>query len=346
MDVLTRTLALGMLVLAACVPALEDHDARVDAERVLAVRAEPAEAAPGQTVTLVALVARADGTVHVTPDLAFCTARRPLGELGPAATACVDGAADALVSVDPPSAIVPRDACRLFGPDVPPSVDGQPPGRPADPDATGGYAIPVRAELDGAVTIFPLRVSCGFAGATRDQSVELTRRSRPNANPATPALSAVDADGTARPLTPDDGSGTPSLVVATGERVTLRVAWPACPDVGVCGDAICGDDEDASACAVDCATKAGCGGAERYVYFDPTTRSVARAREAMRVSFFATDGDFASPRTGIGATDADATGVDDVWTAPALAEDVHAWVVLRDDRGGVSFASYLLRVAP
>ena len=65
------------------------------------------------------------------------------------------------------------------------------------------------------------------------------------------------------------------------------------------------------------------------------------------MSWFGTDGAFEHDRTGRAGDELD-TFTDDVWTAPAVAEPtvVHFWVVLRDERGGVDFASFELVVAP
>ena len=68
-------------------------------------------------------------------------------------------------------------------------------------------------------------------------------------------------------------------------------------------------------------------------------------REAMRVSLYASAGDFEHDRTGRGETDTE-TAADDVWTAPSQPGPVHLWAVLRDSRGGIDFASFTIQVTP
>lgn len=63
---------------------------------------------------------------------------------------------------------------------------------------------------------------------------------------------------------------------------------------------------------------------------------------AMRVSWFATGGTFDADKTGR-AEDDPATTSDNLWTAPSPGV-VHLWIVLRDSRGGVDWASYDLVV--
>jgi hypothetical protein len=81
-----------------------------------------------------------------------------------------------------------------------------------------------------------------------------------------------------------------------------------------------------------------------YVYFDPITRKLRDRREAMRVSWFASAGEFEHDRTGRSEVDADDAESENVWVAPDAEGDVRVWVVLRDDRGGVGWGSYTLRV--
>ena len=85
--------------------------------------------------------------------------------------------------------------------------------------------------------------------------------------------------------------------------------------------------------------------AESFPVFELTQAALVTHRESLRVSWFATAGSFAHEVTGRDENDP-ATTTDDVWTAPATAGPVHLWVVLRDSRGGVDFASYELVVVP
>jgi hypothetical protein len=113
--------------------------------------------------------------------------------------------------------------------------------------------------------------------------------------------------------------------------------------VAACGDGVCSPGEDLASCAADCKTPKGCGGSERYVSFDPGTRAIVQRSEAMVVSFFATGGSFASDRTGQ-PEGASATSTENVWTAPSKAGVVVIWAVIRDDRGGVGWKRYRVKV--
>ena len=65
--------------------------------RVIAVRAEPAEAAAGTTVTYTALQVSADGEITDAIDWAFCIERAPLASLGSVSVNCTLAVSDALV---------------------------------------------------------------------------------------------------------------------------------------------------------------------------------------------------------------------------------------------------------
>src|SRR5262249_6520001 len=147
-----RFMALFALVAAggACKPDLDQRTDLVKAPRVLAVRAEPAEVAPGDSVTLTTLYVDPNGVI--TPetagfDWAFCNDRKPLAGLGRVSGGCANGGG--VFSLEPGGAPTvrgggPADACRNFGPEVPQPEPNQPAGRPVDPDSTGGFYQPVR----------------------------------------------------------------------------------------------------------------------------------------------------------------------------------------------------------
>jgi len=84
---------------------------------------------------------------------------------------------------------------------------------------------------------------------------------------------------------------------------------------------------------------------ESFPVYDPSTLTLVPHRETMRVSWFASDGSFAHDHTGRDESEMDDWTSND-WTAPKSAETVHLWIVLRDSRGGVDFASYELTVTP
>ena len=338
MGALTRSAACLIAAALGCAPELLDDTSRVRSPRVIAVRAEPAEPAPGEAVTLRALVVAPDGTVGEPPlRWSFCTARRALATPGPVHPACLAEADPALQSVGSgatASGTLPTDACRLFGPEPPDDRQGGG-GRPVDPDVTGGFYLPVQMVLSGAApAVFQARIGCRPGGLSQTESAELTRRARRNENPSIASLVAT-MEG--RAITVDEGA---AVEVAPGAAVRLAVTWATCPASARCGDGVCGEEETRATCADDCTTPRGCGGAEGYARFDLATRTVVTAREVLRASWFATEGAFGAPRTG---SDGGARSVNE-WTAPATAGTVRGWVVLRDDRGGADWRAFSVRV--
>ena len=382
-----RATALLLAAIAGCAPDLETDDTRVAAGQVLAVRAEPAEAAPDTPVTLTALVAGPDGTVREASLIwNVCSVRKTLTEAGGVAAGC-------LLARETPDAegaevtlTVPKDACRLFGPDPPPppvpesaapgeaevdaGVDDAPasgeeepvvvsapprPGRPADPDFTGGYQQPIVlfTAPEAAPVVVGLRLTCGAPGATRVEAAELRRFGHANGRPSPTSFEAsVDGGAGAWRALPGEGEAAP-LEVAPGARVSLRVTWPACPAEGkdACGDGICGPREDATGCAADCAMPHPCGGAERYVLLDPVSGDVRERREGLRLSWWSTAGAFEAPRTGTPAEGDDGprgavpvTQSENVFTAPTRPGVYTLWVVMRDERGGADWRSGRVRV--
>ncbi|MFZ5895398.1 MAG: hypothetical protein ACOY0T_30360 [Myxococcota bacterium] len=329
---------------AACVPDFVDDTTHVDAPRIVAIRSEPAEAAEREVVTLRALVVGSEESVPVQWSL--CVDRKPLSELGPVSPRCLAGPdldpeiAQSLgqseAAVPAISATLPEIACQLFGPQRPDPKAGEPAGRPVDPDSTGGFYQPALAWLAGAAVLGGVRLTCPLSGATREGLVEFNRRYRRNENPEIHALELVRVDGSVIPL--DAATAT---AVRANERVALRVTWPECPVSPVCGDAICGADEDSASCEEDCKTPRGCGGAERYVNYDHLAQIVALQQEAVTVSWYATAGRFDAPRTD-SALDTAASSRNG-FTAPTEGA-VRIWAVVRDDRGGVTWTSAALSV--
>lgn len=291
-------LSLGVLVLAAaCKPDFPQRDSLVTSERVLAVRADPAEAKPGTPVTYSTLVVAPDGTrPNAAADWAFCATPTSLTENDSVSPEClkdrVRGAGGPSANVVAPT---PDDACSIFGPDTPPGQT-----RPRDADATGGFFQPMRATVDGIVAFGFERITCDLPDAPFDVTLDFNQRYVPNANPAAPTVTAVV-----------DGTTVAFDAVPAGKRVILRATW-------------------------------GAADAEHYVRYDPASVSVVDAREAMRVSWFATGGAFDSDRTGRDADDP-TTFTENGWQAPTAGPE-HLWVVLRDSRGGISFAAYDLDV--
>jgi len=286
---MVRRAAFVLFAIAACAPELGERESHVQSARVLAVRADPPEAAPGEDVTFTALVASPGGTLGASLAWAYCTAPKSIAENEIVSSACLGddatvGAGDGASARAP----VPSDACARFGPDVPPGGF-----RPRDPDATGGYYQPMRATFAGAPTFALERLACNLANAPSDIATDFGMRYKRNANPRLAPIGATL-----------NGAALAFDAVPAGARVVLRAAW---------------NDPEA------------------YVTFDLASQTLVDRREAMRVAWFATDGTFDTDKTGR-AEDDPATTSDNGWTAPSSGT-VHVWIVLRDSRGGVDWAS-------
>lgn len=317
MGLLTRT-PVWLLVAASvsCTNGVSVDLSLVDGPRVLAVAATPAEAAPNASVTLAALWVDENGE-HPDDALAWsrCTARRPLAELGPFASACLERESEAQVGLGVAPTVVaemPTDVCRLFGPDPPPSQPGEPQGRPVDPDRTGGYYQPIVVEAGDEQAGYGVRLDCGVAGATQAQALELRMRHRDNLAPVLEELARVDGD--ALEIAVDE-----VLQVEAGANVELRIQWP------------------------ECAENTSCGGAEWYPRFDAVTLEIVDTREAIAVAWYATAGELDAARTGRDREDPSRTSTN-TWTAPAEPGAATLWIVLRDDRGGTSWRTLTVDV--
>lgn len=209
--------ALVLVLVAGCGPELGAPLSLVTSARVVAVRTDPAEAAPGASVTATALVASPDGTSMPSLAWAVCRTPKPATIDDVVDPACLsDGATPLGDSAAPMVVALPSDGCALFGPELPPSTPGQPPLQPRAPDATGGYYQPVRVALDGAATIALARIRCALAGASMDAAAAYAARYAANTNPTlTPLTASLDG----QPLALD--------AVPAGRTVTLTVGWTA-----------------------------------------------------------------------------------------------------------------------
>jgi hypothetical protein len=341
---LTERVALAGIVgtLTACPPNLSDTTSLVTVPTVIAIQSTPAEAPPMTPVTYTALVvSSADaGAPRLAWD--YCNARNPLTNLGPINTACARSGSPVLLSLGgglDVSGAIPGTACSNFGPDAPPAVDGGAGSQAVDPDSTGGYYQPVTAFLDGAradATLYLMRLSCGFSGASEASQGALSARYHLNTNPAVASLTS----GAVTLVTQETGAANR---VARGAKLDLVAGWETCPLVDRCGDGVCGADESVMTCPADCTTPRGCTGAERYVNLDVTSQTVVDQREGIHVSWYATAGTFDQDRTGNDGTNS-ATTSDNGWTPPSKPGSVTLWVVFHDDRGGIGWATYALDV--
>lgn len=203
----------AFLSLASCVPKMGNPASLITEERIIGVRADPAEAAPGDTVQYTSLVVSPSGTVEAQ-DLSWslCNLRKPVAENTPVSQACLTGdlaqsAQGGAVSIRTPSA-----ACSNFGPLAPPSSNGT--LRPTDPDATGGYYQPIRLDEGTQQAIFRERLRCDLAGASLLMAQEFRARYTTNQNPTLVSLSALVGEA---PATLDS--------LPAGQRIRLAAAW-------------------------------------------------------------------------------------------------------------------------
>jgi hypothetical protein len=346
----------------ACQPEFTERSSAVTALRILGVKADPAETKPSvlaKDVAYSALVADANGTVNMLDiDWAYCILPTPVSELNDVSPLCLrpDGPQIvhfAMKGINT-SAAIPYDqtlgqnACNQFGPDIPAAPDGGEPGRPADPDSTGGFYQPIRllyVNAKGAYdfTLAQNRIRCNLPGATAEVASDYDARYRLNQNPEIDSVVATVNGGANVKLKTED-MGDSGLVVPAGTAVSLTASYASCPTVPVCGNGICEAKEDKSNCEMDCMTAKGCTGAEPYAYFDLSTRMLVDRREAIRVSWFTNRGSFRDDRTGNTEDQAAATTTENAWTAPKEAGPAMVWAVIRDSRGGLSWRSYKITV--
>jgi hypothetical protein len=308
-----------------CVPDFVDDTTRVTTPRVVAVQATPAEAKEGDTVVLDALVAAPPETSSSAVEWSLCVDRKPLSDLGAVSARCLSSpepGADVAVTVgseSPVTAELPERACQLFGPERPEPKPGEPSGRPVDPDVTGGFYQPVLAWLGDQPVLGAVRLSCPLTGASPAATRDFNARYRANQNPTPLLLAASRSDGTLEAL-----SEPAAHLARPGERLRLRVEWPACAP-----------------------ESEGCGGEEHYVVYDSLTRAVVPRSEALVVSWYTTAGAFAEPRTERGgALDAAQPGSENTWVAPGAVGPVTIWAVVRDERGGQAWINGSLTIAP
>jgi hypothetical protein len=335
-----------------CKPAEEGRASQLLEPRVLAVQSNPAEAAPETMVTFDVLRAGPAGRLDVDGVLLdFCVQRKAIAAPGLVADACLDVVQnDALVPIDlepEPStststvfaATVPKSACDTFGPSPPLPSKGEAQLRPVDPDTTGGYYQPVRVVDGDSVSIGSVRLFCGLAGTTQDNSAEFKRRWHANTNPVIDGVFFARQDDEAIALE----ESTPASV-QPGERVLLAATWPLCStNQDACGDGVCSLREDTTTCSADCGQPVTCTGAENYVLLEPTTNQLHLQRETIRVSWYVTGGTLEHDRSGRGSDEFE-RDAQNTWTAPDQSGDYWLLLVVRDDRGGVGWATRSLRV--
>lgn len=312
------TLALGFWVAfagAGCKPDLGAPQSLIDGPRMLAVRANPPEARPGDApVSYDTLLVNVDGTVTgADVGWALCNEPHPPAESNVVSNVCLTIPDE--TSGETFVAPVPVEACTNFGP-----LTSKPGARPADPDTTGGYFQPVRATWRsgaGDSIAFELeRILCPLGAiAPNDVAGEYANEYHPNVNP-TLAEAVLEPDGAATPIfTAGQATAPAPTSVPAGGLLVFEARWDA---------------------AIQ----------ETFKVYDLTSHVLVDQTESLRLSWFATGGEFEHERTGRTAAEAASPFTRNLWRAPTTPGPVHVWMVLRDSRGGVDFASAELEVTP
>jgi hypothetical protein len=210
-----RLLALIPLAIAAttCAPGLGPGDALLTSTRILAVRAEPAEASPGTEVSFTTLVASPAGPMSDAGIVwGFCTTPNPLTSDNAVSSACLALSSLAAAGAGPTTtAPTPGNGCSVFGPDT--TAINQ---SPRAPDGTGGYYQPLRLALSGTDDTFALvRIRCDLPQAPATAAETFAAEYRDNNNPELLPLTATVGEA------PVDLAAVPA-----GSRVTLEASWP------------------------------------------------------------------------------------------------------------------------
>lgn len=296
----------ALLTLPACFPEFEDRPYLLAEPTILAVRSTPAEVAPTQLVSLEALLATPAGTVDGPLTWAYCVEPRRVEERTGVTASCLTGSD--LQAIDDPSSVpMLSDACFKFGPVAPPTQnDDEQPRRPSDPDPTGGFYVPVRADYqpasgNGARSFGFVRVHCDLAGATRDVFDAFQKGYTNNVNPQVSELLL-------------DSQAVTQIAVSAGSTVDLALA-PGATD------------------------------SEPYLLYSAFESRLFDRVETLTVSWYVTDGTLSRASQSLSADElAAGARFATSWEAPSGAGTVYGWAILRDDRGGVDWRSFELVV--
>lgn len=299
-----RWLVLAALIVGACLPEREQEHNLVDSVQILAVRAVPAEAAPGDEVYYEALVASPSGLHAGEVGWAYCSQSRTVKERTGVTASCAEGR-----DLEPVAAEtrVPMDACARFGPNPPPNGPDEQPRRPADPDPTGGYYLPIRAQLSDSETgVFGFqRIRCDLAGATRSIFEEFQERYSLNRHPQISRLAmAEDENG--------EGIGLALGVASVQTGAVVRFVLEATAN-----------------------------STESFVVYDRENSRVVDKTETLYATWYVTAGTL-----GLATSSGSHGGFssEQTWQAPSEAMTVLGWVVLRDSRGGMDWHEFRVNV--
>jgi hypothetical protein len=192
-----RAGALLLFVTAvSCSPDFDRSASLLAAPRLLAVRAEPPESAPGAEVAYTALVATPAGADDAASiDWSFCATPPALTESGAVSSACLAGEGEVVASGTKVSATTPIDACRRFGPLGMPVTSSTQVGQPVSPDETGGSTQPIRMAWDGGLAFAFERLTCDPRGVSMDVASAFRSARQANRNPHVASFTASPSSG-------------------------------------------------------------------------------------------------------------------------------------------------------
>lgn len=223
---------LCVTVMVSCVDEVQDQSFLITDDRVLAIRGIPAEVRPGQDAQYEVLLA-SNNEDNIDVDFSYCTEARRAEERQGISESCLLG--DSLQAIQAETTML-SDACSRFGPNTPPSQNPlEPPLRPSDPDPSGGYFVPIRAETLSTASFGQHRIRCDLAGATRALFEEFNERYISNNHPV---IQTVRAPDVVEPFTSyelslevNEASFEPYVIFDAEESLlrdakeTVRVSW-------------------------------------------------------------------------------------------------------------------------
>jgi hypothetical protein len=197
--------AVLLLLATACAPDFGSPEFLVDRPRVLAIQSVPPEGLPGSRASYRVLLAGPSGPLDASDAAwALCTSPLSLTDTGTVASACL-GNLDQSAQGAAPSLATSSNACGVFGP-LPSSVTL----RPRNPDVTGGFFQPVRAQVDGLTAFAQERLQCPLTQGTLAVAQDFQQRYKPNVNPSIASFTAAGS----------------LAQVAPGTKLQLTVTWP------------------------------------------------------------------------------------------------------------------------
>ncbi len=289
-----------LLLLAGCRPELGAPLSRVTAPRLAAVRFEPPEAPPGASVTATPFIVSPAGAATAALDWSLCLVPKPTTVNDVVDPACLA-----------PGGTTPLSTTSAPLPLTLPSNACRLFGSDTPPVMAGQPPAQPRAPDVTGGYYQPVRADLDGAATI---ALERIRCALAGASfdvaTAYAAEYVSNTNPTLTPLAAYDAAGAPLSLdaIPAGATITLAVGWTE-------------------------------GSPESFPVLDPAAQVLVTHREAMTVSWLASDGDVAPANSGRGEDDP-ALFATTSWTAPSTPGPVHLFVVLRDSRGGVDFAAW------